>query len=294
MTFPTHLLFPLASSFGYVLGVLLVKRASTFGVGLWRTTFVSNVAMGLCFSPLLLLGGQGQPWTLWWQPALTAGLFFIGQMATFLALEGDVSIATPVLGLKILLVALFSSVLIAESIPAKWWFAAFLSTVAIVLLNYGARGVPHRRIGVTVAWGSVAAAAYAMTDVLVQKWARAWGVGIYLPFMFGLLAVLSLGLIPRFQAPLSAIPKAALPWLIPGAIALAFQAASVAYTLAVYGDATAVNIVYSSRGLWSVIGVWLIGHWFKNEEQRLPPTLLRNRFVGAILMLAAIGLVVIG
>jgi len=80
---------------------------------------------------------------------------------------------------------------------------------------------------------------------------------------------------------------------VPGTVLLALQAASIAYTLGVYGDATAVNIVYSSRGLWSVIAVWLVGHWFKNEEQHLPRALLRNRFIGAILMLAAIGLVVV-
>jgi len=288
---PLHLLFPLASSFAYVFAVLLVKRASAFGVGLWRTTFVSNWAMAVCFAPLLFLGGPGQPAGMLWQPVLTGFLFFIGQIATFLAIEGDVSIATPVLGLKIMLVALFSAVLLADPVPLKWWIAAGLSTLAIVLLNLGSKGIPHRRVGATVVWGSLAAAAYALTDVLVQKWAPAWGAGIYLPMMFGSLAIYSLGIIHRFQAPLRSVPRAAWPWLAPGAVLLAVQAASVAYALAVYGDATAVNIVYSSRGLWSVVAVWLIGHWFGNEEQVLPPTLLRNRFIGAILMLAAIGLI---
>lgn len=293
MNLPFHLLFPLASSFSYVLAVLLVKRASAFGVGLWRTTFIANVAMAVCFLPLLFLGGPGQPPGMLWQPALASFLFFSGQIATFLALEGDVSIATPVLGLKILLVALFSAVLLADPIPLKWWVAAFLSTLAIVMLNFGSSRVPHRRIGATAIWAALAAGAYALTDVLVQKWAPAWGPGIFLPIMFGSLAIYSLGIIPRFQAPLTAIPRATWPWLLPGAILLAIQAASVAYALAAYGDATVVNIVYSSRGLWSVVAVWFIGHWFGNEERALPAGLLRNRLVGAILMLAAIGLIVV-
>lgn len=177
MRFPPHLLFPLPSSFAYVLAVLLIKRGTGYGIGVWRTTFVANVAMGVCFSPLLVLGGAGQPLSMLWQPAFTALLFFAGQVATFLALEGDVSIATPVLGLKILLVAFFSAFLIADPIPLQWWVAAFLSTLAIVLLNYGSKGIPHRRVGATVGWGSLAATAYALTDVLVQKWARAWGWG---------------------------------------------------------------------------------------------------------------------
>jgi hypothetical protein len=90
------------------------------------------------------------------------------------------------------------------------------------------------------------------------------------------------------------MPAAAWPWLLGGCVLLALQAGSMAFALGLFGDATAVNIVYSARGLWSVAAVWLIGHWFSNEEQRLAPAVLRSRFIGAGLMLAAISLVVLG
>jgi hypothetical protein len=77
-------------------------------------------------------------------------------------------------------------------------------------------------------------------------------------------------------------------------VLLALQAGSMAYALGVFGDATAVNIVYAARGLWSVIAVWLVGHWFANEEQKLKPEVLRLRLAGAVLMLAAITLVILG
>jgi len=60
-----------------------------------------------------------------------------------------------------------------------------------------------------------------------------------------------------------------------------------------FGDATAMNIVYSIRGLWSVLIVWMVGHWFSNEEQALPSRVLGSRLVGAALMLAAIAIVVL-
>ena len=103
-------LLPLASGAGYVAAVLLIKRASAHGVGLWRTAFVSNVAMGLCFSALWLLGGRELVWSALWQPAVGGALFLAGQIFTFMAMDGDVSLATPVLGLKILFVAAASSV----------------------------------------------------------------------------------------------------------------------------------------------------------------------------------------
>ena len=135
MTFPLHLLLPLASSFGYVAGVLLLKRSAAFGVGIWRTTFIANLLHTVCLAPLWLLGpgpGAGS----WWQPLITGVLFFIGQIATFVAIErGEVSVATPILGNKIILVALISALLLPDPVPLKWWIAAALSTTAIALLN---------------------------------------------------------------------------------------------------------------------------------------------------------------
>lgn len=292
MQFPSHLFLPLASSFGYVVAVLLVKRSAFYGVGLWRTTFVANMAIGLCFGTLWLLGGPGQPMSELWQPAMVGVLFFAGQICTFWAIDGDVSVATPVLGLKIILVALFSSVLLTEVVPLKWWIAAALSTGAIGLLNGGGGG-QHRRVGMTVFAAALAAACFALSDVLVQKWAPVWGVGRFLPLMFWSLGLMSFGLIPFFRSPLWTIPRTAWNWLLPGALVLAVQAAGMAYAVAVYGDATAANIVYASRGLWSVMAVWLIGHWFRNEEQHLGRAVLRRRLIGALLMLAAIGLVMV-
>ncbi len=294
MHFPAHLFFPLASSFGYVLAVLVFKRSADWGVGVWRTTFVSNMGMGLVFASLLGLGGEGQPPSMLWQPLVAGLLFFAGQVFTFFALHyGDVSVATPVLGVKIVLVAFCSVLMLPDPVPLKWWIAAALSTLAIVLLSRG-EARPRHAVGRTVVTAALAAASFAMADVLMQKWAPAWGVGRFLPLMFGLVALMSFGLVPFFSAPLRTVPCMAWRWLVAGSLLLAVQAAGMAYVLGVFGDATAVNIVYSVRGLWSVGAVWLVGHWFANEEQRLAPAVLRSRLIGAVMMLAAISLVVLG
>ena len=294
MHFPAHLFFPLASSVGYVFAVLLLKRSAYWGVGVWRTTFISNMGMGLVFSSLLALGGEWPASSMWWQPLVGASLFLSGQVFTFLALHyGDVSVATPVMGLKIVLVALGSVLMLPDPVPLKWWIAAGLSSLAIVLLSRG-EARPKHAVGRTVIMAALAAASFATSDVLVQKWTPAWGAGRFLPAMFGAVAVLSFGLVPFFSASLREVPRVAWRWLVAGSVLLAMQAASMAYTLGVFGDATAVNIVYAARGLWSVVAVWLVGHWFANEEQRLAPAVLRSRLIGAGLMLAAISLVVIG
>lgn len=290
---PFHLLFPLAASIAYVFAMLAFKRSGDWGVGVWRTAFVSNIAIGLAFAPLWLLGGHPQPAALLWQPLLVALLFLSGQVFTFLALHyGDVSVGTPVMGLKIVLVALGSTFLLPGSVPPTLWIAAFLGTAAVVLLSRG-ESRPRHSVGRTVLTAALAAASFALFDVLVQKWSPAWGVGRFLPLTCGTLAVLSFGFMPFFSAPLRAIPGHAWRWLGGGSLLLALQSAMFVYAIGAFGNATVMNIVYSSRGLWSVVAVWLIGHWFANEEQKLAPAILRSRLAGAVLILAAITLVIL-
>ena len=119
MKLTASLLLPLACALIYVLGALTVKRATAFGVGIWRTSFLSNVALAGLFVPVWFLqGGEIHPWADYWQPAVTALCFFGGQALTFLALNrGDVSVTTPVMGTKVILVALFSSLLRVGEVP---------------------------------------------------------------------------------------------------------------------------------------------------------------------------------
>lgn len=288
-----HLLLPLLSSWLFVAGSLLVKRTAELGVGAWRTNFVANVATALFFAPLLLLGGPGQPLTALWQPALTAALLVVGQGFAFYALSrGDVSVATPVLGVKTVLVAFFTTLVLAQAVPVKLWLGAALSTLAILLLHR-TRDRSRRHVVASMVFAVLAALCFALFDVLVQKWSPRWGVGRFLPAMSGLAALLSVGLSPFFRAPLRAIPRAVWPWLLGGAGLIALQSLALISTVAIFGDATAVNIVYSSRGLWSVVAVWLVGHWVASQEQHLGRRVLAWRLAGAATMTAAIVLVLV-
>ena len=292
MNFPAHLLLPLTASLLYVFGALLVKRSGDFGVGVWRTAFLSNLTSASIFQLLLPLGGTFHVGLLW-QPALVGVLFLLGQLLNYLALQrGDVSVATPVLGVKIILVALFTTLLLTQGVSPKLWAAAALSSLAIVLLNRTG-GAKHHHVGSTILYAGASAAMFALFDVLVQKWSPAWGAGRFLPVMVGFVALFSVALIPFFHAPLTAIPRAARPWLASGCVFIGLQSLVFVMAIVKFRDATSANIIYSSRGLWSVIAVWGIGHWFTNREQQLGAGVLRWRLVGAALMMAAIALVLV-
>ena len=294
MGLPLHLLLPLISAVVYVIGALLLKRGSDLGADVWRTTRIINYTSAAVALLLWPLGGTIPASNLWWQPPVAAVLFFGGQVFSLLALNaGDVSVATPVLGVKILLVALFSAVLIGDPIGARLWTAAGLSTAAIALLNISP-GHAHRRVGATILFAAVGAAAYACFDVLVQKWSPAWGAGRFLPLAMAVAAVYSIPL-ARFERSRNGeqTPAAYTPWIAGGAMGFAVQGLMFITSISIYRQATSANVLYSSRGLWSVVAVWAIGHWFSNREQHLGARVLVWRFIGAILMMAAIVMVLL-
>jgi drug/metabolite transporter (DMT)-like permease len=289
---PLSLLLPLVSALLYVIGALLMRRAADFGVGFWRTTFVANLICAGVFSPLLVLGGTFHA-TLLWQPAAVAALFAVGSVLNFISLDrGDVSLATPVLGVKIVLVALFTTWFLGQPVTPRLWLAAVLSSLAIGLLNW-TRAARHHHVTTTILAAGSSAAAFALFDVLVQKWSPAWGVGRFPPTMLAWVALFALGMIPQFPAPLVQVPRRAWPWLLGGSVVLGAQSLVFVTSVARFGNATAANVMYSSRGLWSVAAVWLIGHWFGNTERQLGGGVLRWRLIGAALMMLAIALVLL-
>ncbi|MDB6119895.1 MAG: putative rane protein [Verrucomicrobiaceae bacterium] len=287
------LVFPFIAAVVYVFSALLLKRSSEMGVGLWRTTFVANIAGAVIFSVLWLLGGKEVQPSLLWQPAVIALCLFAGQIFQFQALDnGDVSVAVPVFGLKVVLVAFFTPFLIGDVVSLRLWLGAFLSVLGLTFFNRKDEGRSPRNLGITVVAGGLGALSFAIFDVLVAKWGPSWGAGRLLPMIFWINGLFSLTLITQFKAPLRDVPKGAWPWLLLGSALLSTQSILFVSTLAKFSQATTANIVYSSRGLLTVACVWAVGHWFGIRERDTGATVMRWRLVGAVLMMSAIALVV--
>lgn len=293
---PLGYLIPAGCALLYVVAALMLKRAGALGVGPWRIGFLANWVMLLVYLPwgLLQPGSDGPMPGSYWQPALNGLLFLGGQTFTFLALQkGDVSVTAPVMGTKVLMVALLTLVLRAGTVSMQWWLAAGLSTAAVGLLHFGEPHAGRTRVGRTVLLTGLSALSFSLGDVLLQKWSGAWGSGRYVTLMFVFNAVYTFAFVPFFRAPLRDLDRRAWLWAGGGALVLAVNNASIAVAIAIWKSPIAVNILYSLRGLFSVAVVWAVGHWFANEEQHLAPRVFRVRLAGAGLMLAAVILVLV-
>ena len=222
---------------------------------------------------------------------ISGTIFFIGQIFTFLALSrGDVSVTTPVLGSKVIFVALFSAALGTEKIGASTWLAVLLTAIATALLGFGHPHAQRDAIFRSLIYGFSAASMYALTDITQQRWVHEWGFSHYAATLFLTVAVLSFALIPLLRGDGQEVSARTWLWIVAGGGTLAVQACGVAWAIVTIG-ATSTNVLYNSRGLWSVVLVWTIGHWFGNAERGRGRAVMLRRFAGSLLLLAAILLI---
>tara|TARA_R110002049_G_scaffold2750_9_gene22360 strand:- start:28615 stop:29490 length:876 start_codon:yes stop_codon:yes gene_type:complete len=287
-----HLLLPLLASLLFVCGLILVKRTNAAGAGPVTTLFLTNIFSAIAFSFLWVMGGPGQPWQMLWQPLVIALLFMCGLVFTYAAIQlGDVSIATPVFGVKVVLVALLLTLVGRQQLPVGVWYAAGLATVGIALIQWTGRGHPHRVV-FTVLLALSAASCFATFDVLVQRWAPQWGAGRFLPIVYWIVGVLSLPMIRWVDWAKLSDPK--LRWyFIFGSLLVALQALCIVVAVGVFGDAARVNVVYALRGLWGVGLAWAVARIWGGAERELGSRVMLTRAAGAAVLTAAVVLAIL-
>lgn len=110
--------------------------------------------------------------------------------------------------------------------------------------------------------------------------------------MYWTTMLLSLFTIPFFRAPLRAIPKSAWKWTLSGATIMSLQAFILVFSMGYFKIAAAANIIYATRGIWSIVIIWFIGRFIGNDERTLGANLMLKRLAGASLMLIAVAIVI--
>lgn len=303
------ILVPLGAALAFPFATMALKQAMESGGKRegdeWGSLFVCNLAVALVCLPLFLAesgvprrdaeahGGATQAI---WQPLLAGLFFFLAQAAAFRSFAtGALSIAIPAQGAKVLLVAALTLLMLRQPVSIRVWVAAALTVAAIFLLREhdGDKG-KRKRAYSTLAYAAAAAACFAAFDVSIQKWSPAWGNHRFAPWAFLAQAALSFSLLlfpgkDRFR-----FSGRAWGWLMAGSLGLALITLALVATIAAYGNATQVNILFNSRTVWSVVFIWLTGAWFGNREAEEGRGCMARRLAGSVLMMAAIVLALYG
>jgi drug/metabolite transporter (DMT)-like permease len=276
------------AAFGYAVAAIFSKRALEAGAGILRLSFVTNLAFVPVFAFVLLRHEGTIPWEQWLFPVLTGVLFFGGQVFTFAAIRvGDVSLQTPMMGTKAVFVVIIAVILGTEKIGLSMLVAAIISMLAVALLGFS--GVKGHKVGVTLGLALLSALFFAGSDTMVGFYGRDFGVPMFLFITMCVNALCSFALIPFFNGGMREISSAAWPWILLSAVLMAGQALLLNYTLASYQNVAAINVLYTTRGLWSVLlGLVTVGAVL--EISKAERRVFKLRLAGALMMCAAIGI----
>jgi hypothetical protein len=170
--------------------------------------------------------------------------------------------------------------------------AAAICTCGIFLVTGSQRRTEGwtRHSGTTALYSLTAAIAYALTDTLIQHWSVEVGVVSFVAVMFSFVGIFTCAL----YLPAVGLRKLVLsPASARGTLILGAQNLVMALAIRFSGDATAVNIVYSSRCVLSVALAWATARWLGSREATLPRTTLLLRLAGALLLAGAILMVLV-
>ena len=122
----------------YAAGSLQIKRALNAGAPKRRAIAVTNIAMALWALPLFFIS-RGDFELTAWLTAVGAGVaLFLGRILAVQALDlGDLSIVGPLLGMKTLLVAIFSFSTGQAELTGWLWIASTAATAGVILIQRG-------------------------------------------------------------------------------------------------------------------------------------------------------------
>lgn len=288
---PPYALLALISAGAYSIGSLFNKQAMAGGCGYFRVTAFTIWSSALFLLPFVFLYSAPLPLNVWYQPFISAIFFSSGSIFFILALRtGDLSIVAPVSGIKPIINALLVAVLLNVDVPMSTWIACGLTAIALVVLRTPNTSTSHSFLKTT--WVTLlCVTSFALCDTCFQRWANNWGVLRFAAITFTTSSIVACAMIPLFNTPWKKMTQTAKRHVLTGAAFCALPGLCMGLALGRYGHAPEVNVIYSTRAIFSIGIVWLFGRHIGNIEHTASRTVLFRRMAGATILLAAIILI---
>lgn len=258
---------------------------------------LSHILMGIVSIPLaawLWPGSMPGVGVYLWSLLGTSGFYLLGQFFLFAAIiHSEPSRVAPMLGLKVFILALISTLFLGQHFGPGKWIAVVLTTVAVLLLSGSGKRLESRFILL----GLLACVSYCLSDlcikVLVGHFAflgilRGAVMATALSYILcGVIGAAAVAMNPKHSTRdtwLYAVPFAA-SWFL----AMIFLFSCFGLTSVVFG-----NILQSTRGIISIILGFIIAHiGFEALEPKPSKQTIIKRMVAGLLMTAAVVLFLI-
>ncbi|HYF49178.1 MAG TPA: EamA family transporter [Planctomycetota bacterium] len=289
-----HLILPLIAAILFAFSALALKAASNKQAGIAGTTILANIGIMLGFS--VFIDWSARPFIPdpFWPCVVLGVLFFLGQIFTMLSIaRGAVSVATPVMSSKVVMVAFVLAFYYARPLGWTTWVAGLMVMLGIACMQSGTKDAAagdRKRVLTAVICALLAAMSFAVYDVLTHVYSEQWKYEKVVPFGMAVCLLLSVTLVPFMEGSLRTLLTSKM--LLLSVLLMTLQSLVIITSIGWFGDAANINIVYASRGIWSIALAWLLGSWFGVAEVSQPGVAVR-RLLGATIILAAIVLVLL-
>lgn len=278
----------LVAALGYAASMLLVKRAYQGGIRPYQYLIAASFFQLIIYG--VILGFAEFPGDFSEMGLLILGAFvFIGAQAlTVLAVyHGDASIQTPVMGAKVIFVSLLNVSVLSASLTTDMWIGTIGAATAVFLLGWSRRSGGHPTLpGVLLALGS--ALLFACSDILIVYASEGLDPLFVVSFIMASSALVMLLSLPFVKSSHFRIPRGALPWLLSGSAVFVGQTVIFGLALAFFRTPTLINIMFSTRGIWSLVLLLLFGQLIGIHEAGIERGATTLRVLGAIVMTVAV------
>lgn len=278
-----------AQSSSYIFSRHFISRhGSSF-----RLLVLAQVIMGLMALVLLpFVVGNGStlaPIKVFWLPLMQCSIFFLfGQLSFFLALKyADASRVSPMLGLKIITIALLSYLFFGDRFSIVQWIAVVVCLIGAVMTNWSGGTISLKGFVFII----FACIGYSLSDLNIKVLIDVMGEGslplrsmqasVLCYVVCGIMAVAAYCWMPNKS--LKAF-KNAVPFSICWFMAMLMLFACFGFIGPVFG-----NIVQATRGIISIlIGVMIARAGYEHLESKSSGGVVVRRIVAAVLMITAL------
>lgn len=283
------LMAALFQSVSYLCTKLFIKRHQN---GIGTLLALSHIIMGAISIPLVVfLKPDDMPPFSDYQVSLlgTAGFYLLGQIFLFIALiKTEASRISPLLGLKIIILAVISVMVLHQPMSLTKWVAIFFSSYAAFLLSSSGKKIPLASV-VTVLFACLF---YSLSDLnikLLVDHFRHLGVLHGALLATGLTYILcgAVGVVFvlfKYKGLNRDTWVYSLPFALSWLIAMVFLFSCFALIGVIFG-----NIIQSTRGLLSIGIGYLIAHiGFDQLEPKITRPIFIRRVIAGVLMTGAV------
>ncbi len=284
--------FPFFAAILYCGSVTLVKSVSQSGTLSGTSMLVmNNLLSGIVFIPAIFFEAEFPSISIIWQPLIASVFCAIGNIATFICAEkGEVSLMTPIMGIKILIVIMLARVILDIELPHTITIAGAMCCVAVFIMGYTKNSLRSPKLGLTISLAMLACASYAACDIFIQKYAPNFTSNAMLSLTSIAMPLSIIPLLPNFVREVKKSDRKTLT-LGAGSAALMILEMYLMF-LSISGEvgASLCNILYNTRGLISIVMIYFLGKHFVFLKELSSASAIR-RCIGALMIMLAVFIV---